>query len=204
MRPTQQTGATPQDKPNYGRLKLLWLNPSYFNMLFTVLAFTVIAAATAAGPDLEMEGSVSDPPAPEGPHPTAASDSTLSLSRRALAITAGADACTGTSAGLPAAECSAWQDLYNKTGGTDSGVLNSTGVIEQCALSLTDPPPSHHALPTAPSLPRPPLSLQAPRGQAAAATGWTHACKCCVVMRGATVCPFPLVLLLRCRLLGQY
>jgi hypothetical protein len=86
-------------------------------MLFAVLALAIVAAATAAGPaqpDLEVEG-FSDPPA-------------------------NADACTGTSAGLPAAECSAWQDLFDGTGGTGSGVRNATvGVIVQCALPrLTD------------------------------------------------------------------
>ena len=115
-------------------------------MLFAVLALTVVAAATAAGPArLEMEGSFSDP---TGPLPAAsdhASDSTLSLRGHTLAITAGADACTGNSTGLAAAECSAWQDLYNKTGGTstDLGVRNATvRVIELCVLSrllvLTD------------------------------------------------------------------
>jgi hypothetical protein len=77
-------------------------------MIFAVLALAVVAAATAAGPAhqlLEVEGSFSAPPA-------------------------GADACTGQSAGLAAAECSAWQDLYDKTGGTDSGVRNATvGVV---------------------------------------------------------------------------
>jgi hypothetical protein len=76
-------------------------------VLFVVLALTVVAAATATGP-----------------HPTAASDSTLPLHRRALAVTAGADACTGDSTGLPATECSAWLDLYDGTGGTASGVQN--------------------------------------------------------------------------------
>jgi hypothetical protein len=112
-------------------------------MLFAVLALTVVTAATAARParpDLEMEGTFPVPPAPPEEPPPAASNSTLSLPGRALAITAGADACTGKSAGLAAAECSAWQDLYNKNGGTDSGVRNATvGVIEWCALSrLTD------------------------------------------------------------------
>jgi hypothetical protein len=172
-------------------------------MLFAVLVLTVVAAATAAGPaepDLEMEGSVSDPPAPKGPHPTAASDSTLSLSRRALAITAGADACTGTSAGLPAAECSAWQDLYNKTGGTDSGVLNSTGVIEQCALSLTDPPTiSSCTADCPPPCPVPPSPCRPLVDKLQQQQAGPMLVSVCVVMRGATVCPFPLVLLLRCR-----
>ena len=110
-------------------------------MIFAALALTFFVAAAAAGPaqpDLEREGSL---PAPhtEGP-PPAASNSTLSLPGRALTITAGADACTGQSAGLAAAECSAWQDMYDGTGGTGSGVQNATvGVIEWCALScLTD------------------------------------------------------------------
>ena len=95
-------------------------------MLFTMLALTVVVAAVAAEPARprpEMEGSF---PAPhtEGP-PPAASNSTLSLPGRALAITAGADACTGNSTGLPAAECSAWQDMYDGTGGTGSGVQNA-------------------------------------------------------------------------------
>ena len=111
-------------------------------MIFAVLALAIVAAATAAGPaqpDVEVEGSL---PAPhtEGP-PPAGSNSTLSLPGRALTITAGADACTGNSTGLPAAECSAWLDLFDGTGGTDSGgsECSTVGVIVQCALScLTD------------------------------------------------------------------
>ena len=119
-----------------------WTTPARTSsrpMLFAVLALTVVAAAAAATgpahPDLEMDGSVSAKGLPP-----AALNSTLSLVGRALTITAGADYCTGTSAHLPIAECSAWLDLYDKTGGTDSGVRNATfGVIEQCALScLTD------------------------------------------------------------------
>ena len=110
-------------------------------MIFAALALTFFVAAAAAEPaqpDLEVEGSF---PAPhtEGP-PPAASNSTLSLPGRALTITAGADACTGTSADLATAECSAWLDMYDRTGGTGSGVRDApVGVIEQCALScLTD------------------------------------------------------------------
>ena len=80
-------------------------------MIFAALALTFVVAAAAAGlaqPLLEMEGSFPVPP-------TVASNSTLSLPGRALA--AGADACTGNSTGLPAAECSAWLDMYDKTGG---------------------------------------------------------------------------------------
>ena len=99
-------------------------------MLYAALALTFIDAATAtaatepAKPLLEVEGSF---PAPhtEGP-PPAASNSTLSLPGRALAITAGADACTGNSTGLPAAECSAWLDLYDGTGGT---VIRGFGLL---------------------------------------------------------------------------
>jgi hypothetical protein len=108
-------------------------------MIFAALALTVVVAATAtatgpAQPLVEMKGSVSAPPTWL---PPAASNSTLSLRGRALTITAGADACTGNSTGLAAAECSAWLDMYDGTGGTDSGVQNATvSVIEQCALSL--------------------------------------------------------------------
>ena len=94
-------------------------------MIFAALALTFfVAAATAepAQPDLEVEGSF---PAPHTWPPPAASNSTLSLPGRALTITAGADACTGQSAGLAAAECSAWQDMYDGTGGTGSGVQNA-------------------------------------------------------------------------------
>jgi hypothetical protein len=92
-------------------------------MIFAMLALTVVvvAAATAATglakPLLGVEGSF---PAPhtEGPPPPAASNSALLLPGRALNITAGAEACTGTSTGLAAADCSAWQDLYDGTGGT--------------------------------------------------------------------------------------
>jgi hypothetical protein len=106
-----------------------------------MLALTVVAAAAAtrpAQPLLEMDGSANDPPAtPKGLPPAASDAPPLSLRGRSLTITAGADACTGMSAGLPAAECSAWQDLYNKTGGTVISVVqNATvSVIEQCALS---------------------------------------------------------------------
>jgi hypothetical protein len=89
-------------------------------MSFAVLALTFVVAAAAAEPaqpDPEMEGSFPAPHFHTWP-PPAASNSTLSLPGRALAITAGADACTGQSAGLPAAECSAWQDMYDGTGGT--------------------------------------------------------------------------------------
>jgi hypothetical protein len=100
-------------------------------MLFTVLALTVVAAATAtAAGAAEKEGSVSGPPAP----PTGDSDSTLSLHGRALAITAGADACTGTSAGLPAAECSAWLDLYDKNGGP-SWAHCSSNRLDPCSCT---------------------------------------------------------------------
>ena len=90
-------------------------------MSFAVLALTFVVAAVAAEPARprpEMEGSLPAPHTDEGP-PPAASNSTLSLPGRALTITAGADACTGNSTGLPAAECSAWLDLYDGTGGTD-------------------------------------------------------------------------------------
>jgi hypothetical protein len=89
-------------------------------MLFAALALTFFVAAAAAAeparPRPEMAGSF---PAPhtEGP-PPAASNTTLSLPGRALTITAGADACYGQSAGLDAAECSAWLDMYDGTGGT--------------------------------------------------------------------------------------
>ena len=88
-------------------------------MIFAALALTFFVAAVAAEsaqPDPEMKGSL---PAPhtDGP-PPAASNSALSLPGHALTVTAGADACTGTSAGLAAAECSAWQDMYDGTGGT--------------------------------------------------------------------------------------
>jgi hypothetical protein len=93
-------------------------------MIFAALALTFVVAVAATGlaqPLLEMEGSFPVPP-------TVASNSTLLLPRRAL--TAGADACTGNSTGLPAAECSAWQDMYDGTGGTAWGGQNaSVGVI---------------------------------------------------------------------------
>ena len=97
-------------------------------MTFAALALTFVVAAAAAGlaqPRPEMEGSLPAPHTNEGP-PPAASNSTLSLPGRALTITAGADACTGTSAGLPAAECSAWLDMYDGTGGT---VIRGFGML---------------------------------------------------------------------------
>ena len=103
-------------------------------MLFAVLVLTVVAAATPAGTAqslLETNEPVSLPPArPTGiPAASAAGNSALSLRGRALAITAGADTCNKRSTGLPAAECSAWQELYDETGGTD------VAMIERCALS---------------------------------------------------------------------
>jgi hypothetical protein len=89
-------------------------------MIFAALALTFFVAAVAAEsaqPDLEMKGSLPGPHT-EGPPPAASTNSTLSLPGRALTVTAGADACTGNSTGLPAAECSAWQDIYDGTGGT--------------------------------------------------------------------------------------
>ena len=104
---------------------------------FSVLASTLVTDATGvANPPLAPAGPavmLGDPIASDAP--VAVVNPGLMLwDERTLAI-AGADACTGQSLHLPIAECSAWQDMYNGTGGTDSGVLNATvGVIEQCAL----------------------------------------------------------------------
>jgi hypothetical protein len=103
------------------------------HMCFAVLALTVVVAAAAepARPLPEMEGSL---PAPHTWLPPAASNSTLSLPGRAITITAGADTCTGTSAGLPAAECSAWLDMYDGTGGP-SWTICSSSRLDPCSCS---------------------------------------------------------------------
>ena len=109
-------------------------------MLFAMLALTVVVAAAATGPARPLPGVEGSFPASHTWPPPAASNSTLLLPGRALAITAGADACTGTSAGLPAAECSAWLDMYDGTGGP-SWAHCSSNRLDPCScggLACTD------------------------------------------------------------------
>jgi hypothetical protein len=90
------------------------------------------------------------------PTATVAPSTTAALTTTAAPTTAPTpySGCTGSSANLAAADCNAWQDLYDSTGGTELGfgIATTTALCDRAICHLVSLPPPPLSLTTAQAL----------------------------------------------------